>query len=335
MHVSDLTMHDAVEGTAGGLPSIVFALLREVLRAVECMRPVFGRANTVLDPSDHGATSRRPFIRLAGPLVVAVRHLVEHSRADSPIEVSGRQQVIDDASQGESRASPLIPLIENIGDEITVHQDVGQRTETRLIEPISEVDAIRLGVEFAPDFLLGRNGGFRLSSAGGLGTSCLGGGIVTGTWFLPGHHRASERATLARATRELIPALRRGARRGLIYRTSPTTTRVSMRVPRPRNRNQPPMDRTSSPLADRQDHRSGSETRDWNTKSTKSTKKPRYRENQTRVTQQLPVRVDGHSGSGGLVPTTDSDPPRKHSWGLADGLRHRPQPPRCSSTKPG
>ncbi len=67
----------------------------------------------------------------------------------------------------------------------------------------------------------------------------------------------------------------------------------------PRNRQQPPMGRTRSPLADREDHGSGSETRHWNTKSTKPTKKLGDRENQTRVSQQLPVRVDGQFGSGG------------------------------------
>ncbi len=61
------------------------------------------------------------------------------------------------------------------------------------------------------------------------------------------------------------------------------------------------MGRTSSPLADRQDHGSGPGSRELNTKYTKSTKTFRYCENKSLESRPLPVLVDGHFGSGGLV----------------------------------
>jgi hypothetical protein len=111
---------------------------------------------------------------LARPLVVLARHLVEHARADAAIEVARLQEEIDDRGEGEAGAGALVALVQDLGYRVDVDQDVGQRRERRLIEPVADVDAIGHRVERPADAFGGGDGPLRRPSRRRLGARGLG-----------------------------------------------------------------------------------------------------------------------------------------------------------------
>ena len=105
-----------------------------------------------------------PAYSVARPLVVALRHLVEHPGADPGrvgIDLAGPQQVVRHGGQAKARAGPFLSLVEDrhlqvpIGRERTPDGDLDQGGD---VHPIAEVHGIGACVESALGSLLASSG---------------------------------------------------------------------------------------------------------------------------------------------------------------------------------
>ncbi len=92
----------------------------------DAIRPLLVGSHPVAMPPLHPTARGGSLVFLAWPFVITPGELVQHFRADRSPDVPPAQQKVDHRRQREPRAGALLPLIQNPGYELAVHDLIGK-----------------------------------------------------------------------------------------------------------------------------------------------------------------------------------------------------------------
>ena len=156
VHGDEILVIDAEVGTERAVLGIGEAFAGEIaVCLVEEVGPFAGGADAAFVPALHGAAGAGPFVGLAGPLVIALGHFIEHARANRwqvGTIPAGFEQMVGHGGKAEAGAGTFLALVEDAGLELeeTVEGAGGRDfDEGWNIHLVPEIDRVAAGGENA------------------------------------------------------------------------------------------------------------------------------------------------------------------------------------------